>query len=215
MSLLHLKLVQPVREEVPDRSRDFDAERLLDGLRAGNASAERELLEHFTRRVQTVLVRIMGSDAAIDDMTQEVFVRALDRIEAVHDPGGLQMWLTRFAINVAREEIRRRKRKRWLLFFAPQTLPDGESPESSVSDDVDTARAAQSVYELLDEMSAEHRTAFALRNIERLPLPEVATACGVSLATAKRWLSRAEGTFRARARNHPVLREWMEGARWR
>ncbi|MCU0692015.1 MAG: RNA polymerase sigma factor [Polyangiaceae bacterium] len=214
MSSSYLKLVQPVRQEILDDPRDFDAQRLLQGLRAGSAWAERELLERFTRRVQTVLVRILGTNDAVEDMTQVVFARALDRIGAVHDPEGLDAWLTQFAVNVAREEIRTRKRKRWLLFFAPQSLPDGESAEFSVDEDIDTVRAVESVYELLDEMSADHRIAFALRNIECLPLPAIARVCRVSLATIKRRLSHAEDTFSARARNHPVLREWMEGERW-
>lgn len=212
----HLRLVASAEHEQPVETGDIGAEQLVDGLRAGREWAERELLERHGARVRTVLMRIMGSPAATEDMMQEVFARAFDRISAVHDPDGLGMWLTQFAINVAREEIKRRRRKRWLLFFAPETLPDGEPEACRVDDDIDAARAVEAIYEVLARMSPDLRIAFTLRNIEGMPLPSVAAACDVSLATIKRRLARAEEMFGARARNHPVLQGWVEeGDRWR
>jgi predicted RNA polymerase sigma factor len=49
--------------------------------------------------------------------------------------------------------------------------------------------------------------AFSLRFIAEMDLTEVAAACGVSLATIKRRLSRADAKFRAGARTEPELEQ--------
>ena len=64
-------------------------------------------------------------------------------------------------------------------------------------------------------MRTDQRIPFALRYVQGLELTAVADACGVSLATVKRRLARAEGRFVIMARRHPALKEWVEeGGRW-
>ena len=56
---------------------------------------------------------------------------------------------------------------------------------------------------------------FALRFIEGMALAEVAAACRVSLATAKRRLYRGRKKFIDMAQKYPLLREWIDsGDRW-
>jgi RNA polymerase sigma-70 factor (ECF subfamily) len=64
---------------------------------------------------------------------------------------------------------------------------------------------------VLERLPADERVAFALRFIDSMELTQVADACGVSLATIKRRLSRAQQTFQRLAAEHAVLREWLEG----
>ncbi|WP_437932702.1 sigma-70 family RNA polymerase sigma factor [Sorangium sp. So ce291] len=52
-------------------------------------------------------------------------------------------------------------------------------------------RALGRLYTILDTLSADDRTAFVLRHMDGMSLPEIAEAVGVSLATVKRRLSRA------------------------
>jgi hypothetical protein len=74
-------LIAPrVAPSEPAGSDDPDDERLRDALRARRAWAERSALERFTPHVRRVLVRILGSTADLEDLTQEVFLRGLDRI---------------------------------------------------------------------------------------------------------------------------------------
>ena len=192
-----------------------DDEHLQDALRAGRPWAEREVLERFTSHVHRVLVRILGSTAELDDLTQEVFLRALRQIGRLRGGIGLSPWLASFAVNVARETLRARWRRRWLVFFAPPDLPeplDGRGVRGQLDADAcaDATRAVRATYEVLDDMGASARALFALRHIEGMELTELSSAFGVSLATIKRRVASAEKTFRARARRHEVLRDWIE-----
>jgi RNA polymerase sigma-70 factor (ECF subfamily) len=68
---------------------------------------------------------------------------------------------------------------------------------------------------LLGRLPSDERIAFALRHIEGMELGRLAEACGVSLATIKRRLARAEQRFARAAARDEVLKRWLEeGGRW-
>jgi RNA polymerase sigma-70 factor (ECF subfamily) len=68
----------------------------------------------------------------------------------------------------------------------------------------------QAVYRVLGNLDADQRIAFALRFVAGMELTEVAASCGVSLATIKRRLSRAQSTFASSAQREPALVEWLK-----
>jgi RNA polymerase sigma-70 factor (ECF subfamily) len=184
---------------------------LLAALHDRHPSAAAVLFDRFARPVERTLVRILGRDSDVADLLNDVFLRAVQRIDRVVDADALGMWLTRIAVYTAREHIAARRRRRWLLFFGSHDLPEREATQASP----DMRQAVAHLYRVLDELPVDDRLAFSLRYLEEMDLTEVADACGVSLATAKRRLARAEKRFVAMSRRDPVLSAWLEGGlRW-
>ena len=184
---------------------------LVEALRLGQPAARAALFDRHAPRVQRVLARVLGTDEELGDLLHEVFVRALDGIGKLEDPAALEGWLTSIAVFTARGLIRRRKARRWLRFFATQDVPEPEAPVASP----EVTRALRSTYRVLEQLPTDERIVFCLRVIDGMELTVVARACGVSLATIKRRLARAEEHFVARARAEPELADWLEGgARW-
>lgn len=206
--------------EAPKGSRDAraraaeppDLARLVHALRAGEPWAERAFLEGETPHVERILTRILGWHSELDDLTQEVFSRAFARMQELREPEALRGWLSSIAVFVAREAIRKRRRRRWLIFLPPQETP--ELPAAPVSPE---ARAAlRTFYDVLSSMDADARIAFSLRCVAGMELSEIAEVCEVSLATIKRRIKRAADDFYARGRARPELVDWFEeGTRWR
>jgi RNA polymerase sigma-70 factor, ECF subfamily len=182
----------------------------LRDLHARRARAERWLLETHTSRVERILFRILGDARLIEDLTQEVFARVFVRIEDVREPGSLKAFVTSVTVNVAREAIRKRRRHRWLAFFAHDEVPD-----VGTGDDTDAREALLAFYRVLDRLDPDERIAFVLRFVDGADLSAVAAACGVSLATIKRRLQRAEAVFVERCKKDEALCAWIEeGSRW-
>jgi RNA polymerase sigma-70 factor (ECF subfamily) len=201
----------PARAHEDKESLATAAEELLDGLRTGKRWAERALLERYTNHVERVLTHILGAHTDLDDLTQDVFVRALARVEDLRDAQALRTWLSGFAANVAREAIRRKRRRWWQILKPVEETPEIEAPSASEED----RASLRAFYEVLDTLDPDARVAFALRYVEELELTEVAAACGVSLATIKRRIKAAETEFCARGRSHEALARWFEeGTRW-
>lgn len=189
-----------------------DEEALVRDLRDGKRWAERALLERHGKHVERVLTHILGARSDLDDLAQEVFVRAFQRVGDLREPQALRGWLSGFAANVAREAIRKQRRRWWQVLRSPEETPEIEAPSCSPED----RAALRAFYEVLGQMDADARIAFTLRHVEGLELTEVAAICGVSLATIKRRLKAAEGDFCARGRAHEALVDcFEEGTRWR
>jgi RNA polymerase sigma-70 factor, ECF subfamily len=184
---------------------------LIAALRVGHPGAAAVFYDQHAAHVQRTLQSVLGIDADIPDLLQDVFIRAIDRIGELEELDRVRSWLTTIAVFTARAHIRRRARRKWLFLFSPeQTRSRQQEPPSS-----EARVALRETYHLLDRLPVNERMAFVLRVVHGMTLTDAAEACGTSLATFKRRLSRAEKKFLAAARERPELQHWMEeGTRW-
>jgi len=175
-------------------------------LRDGDRLAIAALFDRHADTIERVLHRVLGADAEIPDLLQDVFMHVM--VGADRFRGGaasLQPWLVQIAVRSARKCICRRTTRRWLGLTDTAELPD--APGTS---DPELQATLARVYRVLDRMPARERIPFALRHLEGMQLPEVAAACGVSLATSKRRLVRARERFDKLAASDAVLRTWLQ-----
>ncbi len=192
-------------------SRD-DAE-LVAALRAGTPGTPAMLVERYGGYVERLLMRVVGADAELPDLMQDVFVRAISNLKELRDPAAVKQWLGSLAINTAHVWIRRRRlRRRWVRFDSPQELPE---PPATVAG-LEVNLMLRRTYQILDSLPADERIAFALRFVDGMDLREIAEISGVSLATIKRRIGKAETRFLEVARQDPLLREQVGASpRWR
>lgn len=201
---------QPGARVVRPLTFSSDAE-LVEAVRRDDPAARALLFDRFAPHVRRVLARLLGTDPDLSDALHDVFVQVLSSIDKLAEPSSLKAWITTIAVYTARGRIRRRARRRWLRLLPPERVP--EMPAPVADEEIDEALRA--TYRVLDALPADERIVFALRFIEGMALREVAAACGVSLATIKRRLARAEASFVARAGTEAALDRWLAGSkRW-
>lgn len=190
----------------PDAARDEDADvRLVAALKAREPGAVDALLRRHGSHLRRVLTRVLGADdTETPDVLQEVAVIAWQSIGRLSEPRALKAWLTQIAVFTARGLIRRRHRHRWLSFF--EELPERSVPWASP----EMQEAARAVYRIFDCMPVDERIPFALRMLDGLELEATAEACGMSLATVRRRLVRAERRFHKMARQCDALAPWLD-----
>jgi RNA polymerase sigma-70 factor (ECF subfamily) len=190
----------------PDGAREqADDARLVAALKAREAGAVEALLRRYGSHLRRVLTRVLGSDdTETPDVLQEVAVIAWQSIGRLSDPLALKAWLTQIAVFTARGLIRRRHRQRWLSFF--EEVPERSVPWASP----EMQEAARAVYRIFDRMPVDERIPFALRMLDGLELEATAEACGMSLATVRRRLVRAERRFQKMARQCDALVPWLD-----
>lgn len=197
-----LRIVPPPPADTAEALADDEA--LVAALKARRSEALDTLIERHGSHLRRVLARILGAqDSEAADVMQEVTMSAWQSIGGLSDARALKAWLTQIAVFTARGLIRRRQRTRWLSLFSE--VPEREQPWARP----ELQEAARAVYAIFDRMPVDERIPFALRMLEGLELDATAAACGMSLATVRRRLARAERRFFKLARQHEVLEPWL------
>ena len=145
------------------------------------------LFERFAPYVASVAWRLLGDDAAVDDMVQDVFLECYRKIDRLQNLEHARRWLVKVTV---RKASRRLKRKKIVHFLH---LEDTTVPEPSVSPVTADERAQLVIlYMLLEKMPVKERLAWSLRYLEGAEISEVAYACDCSPATAKRRIRAAQ-----------------------
>lgn len=195
------------RGRVVDLVPDSDSA-LVAAILAGRAEARRVLVDRYASELERVLYRVLGPDSELPDLLQDVFVVALGSLHRLREPAALRGWLIGIAVNKGRKCILRRRYRRFIDLVAPNELPEREARTVPF----EVSEALRCTYAVLDRMPTDERVVFSLRLIDGMTLPAVADACGISLSTAKRRLTRAQRNFKALAAAYPVLEECMASA---
>jgi len=184
-----------------------DDERLVAALKQPQPGANDEVIRRHGAHLRRVLTRVLGAyDTEQADVMQEVAMSAWQGIGSLTDARALKAWLTQIAVFTARGMIRRRRRGRWLALLGE--IPDRPLPWATP----DLQEAARAVYAIFDRMPVDERIPFALRMLDGIDLEATAQACGMSLATVRRRLVRAERRFKKLAHQHEVLEPWLQEA---
>jgi len=189
--------VAPVRRLAPRPSELSDAEAVR-RARDGDHWAQELLFRRYARLVSATATRLLGDRGLAEDILQDTFAVALERLDTLRNPAAFKSWLMRIAVSQVHRIYRRERFVRLLK------RSDGPSPLARIA-----ARSAtpEMLVELelvdreLRRLPPEQRLAWMLRYCEGLELREVAEACGCSLATAKRRISAAH----ARVTRHVQL----------
>lgn len=149
-----------------------------------------------------LMKRVLGPDADVEDLTQDVFMRVFAKVPGLRQPDALRSFVFSVAVRTLKSELRRRRVRR---VFALSQADEGAGTTSVDALDAEARQALRRFYALLDRLSAVERAAFVLRHVEEMKLEEIADALGVSLATVKRRIDRAARVISRHVDRDPAL----------
>jgi RNA polymerase sigma-70 factor (ECF subfamily) len=148
-------------------------------------------VEDNQRRIFRQIYHMVGNVADAQDLTQEAFIKALQRQDQLKDGDKAAHWLSRIATNTALDFLRRHGR---YTFCEIEDAPEYEceSPEEILlrSEQRDYLEAGLSC------LTARERTALVLRDVEDLPAEEVARRLDCSKATVRSHIANARTKVR-------------------
>lgn len=190
-----------------DTQPDEDGQ-LVERCRKGDESAFEELVRKYQQTVFNVIYHTTGHATDIEDIAQKIFAKVYFSLPKFERGRPFSPWLYRIAVNQCYDELRRRRRRKWLT-FSELSLDDAESIDSVVSqpdlqpvDNNERTHLHGLLLKLLDQLPKQQRTAVILRDLEDVPYDKVAAIleCSEQAARLK--------VFRGRTR----LRTLMEKA---
>lgn len=196
------------------RLSDVDAV-LVARCKGNDLTAFDEIVERYQHKIYGYVKRLVGNETDAEDITQEVFLKALNSLHRFREESSLQTWLFRIATNLCRDAHRRRQREKGWLSLWRQTDEQSETEEGSIVDPPDDRFNPEKLLlreelgailsEAMEQLPLAMREVLILHDVEQMPYEEIAQALGVPLGTVKSRL------FHARARLRESLASYVYG----
>jgi RNA polymerase sigma-70 factor, ECF subfamily len=165
---------------------------------SATAAALEARLVPFRPQVQRHILAMVRDAAEAEELTQETYARAFERIAQLRDPQAALAWLYRIATTVSLDRLRKRR---------PLTIPlSGEEADGvgvasrdrqpSLLDALEQSEMSECVQGYLAGLPDNYRIAILLHDAHGISNPEIAELLGCSLATAKIRVHRARARLR-------------------
>lgn len=162
---------------------------LVEQARAGDRAAMGALYQAHARRVYSVVRRLVGDDHSAEDVSQDAWIRAFEKLHLFRGESAFGTWMHRLAVNTALNRIRRRGRRDEVEATSEIGLADGPGVDETVLSQRVLSRA-------LDELPDGYRQVLVLHDVEGLRHDEIADLLGVSVGTSKSQLHKARARMR-------------------
>jgi RNA polymerase sigma-70 factor (ECF subfamily) len=178
----------------PDRSDQELAERAI----SGDTRAYEQLVVRYQRLVYRVLWSRGGEPQEIEDMAQETFLRAWERLHTFDPAQPFKAWIARVATNLAIDQHRARARRPILVELPDEetaTLQGGDADPALVAQNLDDQRG---LLDALQQVPPLYREALVLRFVEDLPYDEIATVLDLPLGSVKTRIFRGRELLKQR-----------------
>ena len=157
----------------------MEEKELILKAKSGDADAFEVLLRQNEKAVYNFCLRMCGSREDAFDLSQEAFIKAYRGLKSFKGESSFSTWLYRLTSNVCIDFLRKRKNEKTVPLFMEND--EGEENERAIPDPAPTPHERAENSELrrdirntLLSLSAEHRQAIVLREINGLTYEEIA-----------------------------------------
>lgn len=163
---------------------------LVANAAAGDVGAFEELYRRNQGRIYALCLRMSGDPGVAEELVQETFVRAWQKLATFRGASALSTWLHRVAVNVAlghrRSSDRRHAR---VLEAAERAAPDKVVRMNHPGQTIDLERA-------IGRLPDGARRVFVLHDVEGFRHEEISKLAGIAVGTSKAQLHRARRLLR-------------------
>ena len=181
----------------------LDDHALVALVRGGQREAFRHIMQRCNQRLFRVARAVLGEDAEAEDVLQESYMRAYNKLDSFRGDSTLATWLTTIVLNEARGRLR--KRRTLVGLEQVDAAPDDSHQvirfPSKFGSEVPLVSAARSqirglLEQAIDGLPPAFRTVYMMRDVEECSVEETATLLAIKPETVKTRLHRARRLLR-------------------
>lgn len=187
----------PIAEPHPDLE-------LVERAKAGDTAAFEKLVKQYDRQIFRTALHITQNREDAEDITQDVFFKAFQKLEQFQGNSKFSTWLVRIAVNESLMRLRRRKTSRTVSMDQDVETEEGAIPRDfaewrpNPEQIFSQSELGDILRKTIAGLPPGFRTVFTLRDIENLSTEETADALGLSVPAVKSRLLRARLQLRER-----------------
>lgn len=171
---------------------DASDQQLIILSQKGDQLAFREIVNRYRSRVAATVIGMLGHTPEAEDAGQETFIRLYRGLGQFRGDASLGTYLTRIAINVALNEIKRQKKRG--EFLHDRTIEDLQIADQNSEAPADSSK--EIIRRGLQHLEPEFRAVILLRIFEGFTTQDTATILDIPVGTVLSRLSRAQKKLR-------------------
>ena len=152
----------------------------------GSHAAFRQIVETHEQSVARTVSGMLGSTADAEDVGQETFIRFYHAMKQYKGEASLKTYLTRIAINLSLNQIKKRKKRKWISMSADPVLSPPSEDVINIKDEKEELEYA------LRQLEPEFRSVVVIRLIQGYTTKETAEMLDIPQGTVLSRLSRAQ-----------------------
>ena len=187
------KLSPDLTEAKLDKSETIKAKdfAIMHRIQDGDMVAFNEMVDNYKDRLMNVIGRMLSSTEEAEDVVQEAFVRVYQHRQSFDFKHCFSTWIYTIALNLARNELRKRKR------FKFQDIFDMQGHESEIAVEMKLpSRLGPTLEREIAALPEKYKAAFVLRDVQEMSYEEVSQVMSVPLGTVKSRVNRARAILR-------------------
>ena len=163
---------------------------LVDRAARGDIEAFEKLYQANSGRVYVLCLRMTGDPALAEELAQEAFVRAWQKLDSFRGASAFSTWMHRVTVNVVLGHRRSTARRESQLQVVGEDFPGhAAAREAWPAEAIDLERAVASLPD-------GARTVFVLHDVEGYRHREISDLMGIAVGTSKAQLHRARKMLR-------------------
>ena len=162
---------------------------LIEAARAGDQRAMGDLYAAHAGRVFSVVRRVVGDEHLAEDVSQDAWIRAFEKLHLFRGDAAFGTWMHRLAVNAAVNRLRSLGRRSKLESSPDLKLPIQEPDESGLNQRI--------LSKALDALPDGYRTVLVLHDVEGLTHEEIGQKLKIAAGTSKSQLHKARARMRA------------------
>ena len=174
---------------------------LIQGLRNGDETAFKFLVDTYQDRVFNTAIGIVQNAEDAEDVAQEVFIQVYKSIHGFKGESKLSTWLYRIATTRALDLLRTRKSKK-RFGFVQRLFGEGNEPLHEIPDfnhpgiALDQKENAAKLFKAIGQLPDNQKTAFTLHKLEDLSYQEISEVMKTSVPAVESLMHRAKQNLR-------------------
>ncbi|MDD8017965.1 MAG: sigma-70 family RNA polymerase sigma factor [Bacteroidota bacterium] len=161
----------------------------------GEHTVFRHLVERYQEKIRNLIYSIFNEQDIVDDLSQEVFIKVFEALPKFRFESSFYTWLYRIAVNKSRDEMRRRKVKRFFTFHSVEST-SGIKIENLMTVTFDDENVREVIEKTLQKIPEKYRTPIVLKDIDGMSYDEIADVLECEIGTVKSRLSRGRAMLK-------------------
>ena len=192
--------IQPIaneNEQHPDLA-------LVERVRAGDVAAYDELVHKYERQVFRIAQHITQNREDAEDVMQDAFVKAFEKLDQFQGNSKFYTWLVRIAVNESLMRLRKRRTGKMVSMDDEILTEEGSVPRDfadwapNPEQNYSQSELAEILRKTIQGLPQGFRVVFVLRDVDGLSTEETAQTLGLSIPAVKSRLLRARLQLRER-----------------